>query len=59
MNADASAGVGADIDVGITAPIQKWAARALLIVAAALAVLGIALILIGVYRRRPSAHPAR
>jgi hypothetical protein len=54
MNADGSAGVDAAIDVGITAPVQEWAAQGLLIAGAALGLLGIALILVGVRRR--SAH---
>ena len=56
MNADASAGVAADIDVGITAPVQERAAQVLLIGAAALGLIGIALVLVGVHRRR---QPAR
>jgi len=59
MNADGSAGVHADIDVGITAPVQELAAKAVLIAGGALGLLGIALILIGVRQRRrpaPSAH---
>jgi hypothetical protein len=52
MNADASAGVDADIDVGITAPVQDWAAQVLLIGSTVMGLFGIALILVGVYRRR-------
>jgi hypothetical protein len=52
MNADGSAGVGADLDVGISAPVQELAARFVLISGAVLGLLGIALILIGLGRRR-------
>jgi len=52
MNADGSAGVAADVDVGITAPVQERAAQVLLAGAATLGVIGIALIVIGVHRRR-------
>lgn len=58
MNADASAGIDADIDVGITAPVQDLAAQGLLISSAALGLAGIALVLAGVHRRRANAHPA-
>jgi hypothetical protein len=58
MNADGSPGVGADIDVGITAPVQDWAAQVLLIGSSAMGLIGIAMILVGVYRRRQHPHPA-
>ena len=52
MNADGSAGVHATVDIGATAPVQDWAAQALLVSGGALALLGIALVLVGL-RRRP------
>ena len=55
MNADAAPGVGADIDVGITAPVQDWAAQTLLIGSSAMGLIGIAMILVGGYRRRQHA----
>ena len=58
MNADGSAGIEADVDVGITAPVQDLAAQGLLIGSAALGLAGIALLLAGVHRRRANTHPA-
>ncbi|HET6532967.1 MAG TPA: hypothetical protein VFH03_20450 [Actinoplanes sp.] len=52
MNADGSPGIGADIDVGITAPVQDWAAQTLLVGSSVIGLIGITLILIGGYRRR-------
>ena len=52
MNADGSAGVNASVDVGITAPVQQWAANTLLISGGVIAVFGILLILGGFRRRR-------
>ena len=59
MNADGSAGVDARVDLGATAPVQEWAGRVLLIGGAVLALFGIALILLGVYRRRSAAYLTR
>jgi len=52
MNADGSAGVDADIDVGITAPVQEWGGRVLLIVSAFLGLLGALFVFVGFRRRR-------
>ena len=52
MNADGSPGVDATIDVGITAPVQQWGARVLLIGGAVIGAVGILLVLVGLRRRR-------
>ena len=52
MNADGSPGVDANVDLGITAPVQEWAARLLMAIGWALALLATALLVIGAVRRR-------
>ncbi len=59
MNADGSAGVNATVDVGATVSIQDRAATALLVGGGIAGPAGVALIVVGIRRRHPSAHPSR
>jgi hypothetical protein len=52
MNADGSAGVDASVDVGITAPVQRWAAQILLGMSAFVGLIALLLIFVGFHRRR-------
>jgi hypothetical protein len=50
MNADGSAGVGADLSVGATLPIIGWVAFGALVISGVLFLAGIALVLLGLRR---------
>ncbi|MEV6494453.1 hypothetical protein AB0M20_38405 [Actinoplanes sp. NPDC051633] len=52
MNADGSTGVDASLDVGITAPVQRWAAQVLLGMSAFVGLIALLLIFVGFRRRR-------